>query len=667
MKTLLCSTAISTLLLSGAYAQETQDVQNPEQYVEPGAEIPAELEELEEDELDEVDSAEKLNEVVLQTTTEGGQSDMAGAEQTAAEDMDAADRQMDMDAEGNRQQTSPDSSTTPDVPPADGDDMDAQPTMSPADDEPADMDRLDTEDMSGMDDEYEASDEDDDASDELDMQDMDEDDGYEPPAGEGEDFDGPEMGDEETRFDPATGQNYDEPAGEYDPAYQDSDMPMDGDVNTTGEQSYEGDMQTDGMDSGDTANVDPALDRMGQGFGTEVYGYELIDADVFDKEGDEVADLIDVIVDDSGMATDAIIESGGFAGLGEETYVVAFNELTPMRDGDTLRFEIAKDKEAIQALAPWSREDFVIGENGNTLLSELRDAEIQLASSDETVEVEDLIMSSEGRLEDIVVAYEDERYALPYADIAVAEGDAETDVGYSVNVTPDNFATMSPYAGTMTVPFSRRIQDGTRDMTRGMRGRDRAPERGFDMEAESEETIIDPDQEVPELQDDTEMDALGEATGGALGGVDENMEGTDEVYDRELDEYGNEVEYEAEELGQDIETETMELGNDIEAGAAAAGTEARELGNDIEQGVEATERETEELGNEAEYEAREFGNDVEAEATEFGNDVEEGAETIEQETAEGANDAADEVEEAADELEEETDELANENDDQPRK
>jgi hypothetical protein len=601
MKTLLCSTAISTLLLTGALAQEAQEVENPEQYVEPGEELPVQLDEVQEDELDEVDSADKLNKVILETTTEDG----------VPEDMDdTSDKDMETDAEGNLQQTSPDASTTPDMP-----EMEEQAEYGPAM-EAQDTKPSDTGNRS--------------------MTDSDQDAMLE--------------GDVTTTAD-----------AEMDDA---DDMDMDN-------MDMDADMQD--MDEPELANVDPDVQPVATDFGGEIYGYQLIDADIYGMDGDEVADLIDVIVDENGAATDAIIESGGFAGLGEKTYVVAFTELTPVRDGDNLRFEMNTDKEAIEALAPWSREDFVIGENGNTLLSELRDAEIQLASSYETVEVEDLIVTSEGRLEQVVVGYDDQRFALDYSDIQVAEGDADTDVGYSIMVTPDNFSTMTPYEGAMAVPLTRRLQDGANGTVRSLRGDD----RDYDMDAESGEAVYDEvDSDLDMDNEADEMNELGAATGGAL------METENEV-----EEAGNDIERgmeateaEAEELGNDVERETEQLGNDIERGTEnavdATEAEAREtaaeaemLGNELEAETEEfgndLDRETNELGNDiergaeaTEAEAREFGNDVERETEELGNDIEVEAEETEEEVES-------ELEETGDEMEEETDELADE-DDEPR-
>ncbi|MCQ8185329.1 PRC-barrel domain-containing protein [Parvularcula maris] len=658
-------------MIAGAYAQESQEAVDPQEYVEPGADVPAEVDELEQDELDEVDSAEELNDVVLQTTTE--------------ED-DAADGDMEMDAEGNLQQTSPNSSTTPDMPEQEMEDAD--PTMMPAETQPGDMNP--PEDMGEMSDDADTMSDDDmddvDTSDEYEAEDYNTLNEGEPL--EDEDYNRSEL-DDGTAFDPATGTYEDGPDAAVSPISQDYDTEDEGEVSTTTvAQDDEYDIPVsddearladgDDMDEMDddemaVANVDASTESMGTDFGGEVYGYQLIDVDIFNAEGDEVADLIDVIVDENGMATDAIIESGGFAGVGEETYVVAFDKLTPVRDGEKLRFEIDADKETIAAYAPWSRDDFVIGENGNTLLSELRSAEIQLASSDETVEVEDLVMSSEGRLENVVIAYDDQRYALPYSDIAVAEGDAETNVGYSVDVSPENFGTMTPYEGTLAVPLTRRLQDGVNNTFQGNRT---AAEREVqEFEAETDETLNEAEAEFDEAGNaiETEADQMGDDIERGYDeaemeaeefGNDVEREAAETAADAEA--LGNEVEYEAEELGNDVERETEELGNDIERGYDATEQEAEELGNDIE-------RETNELGNDieagaetTEMEAEEFGNDVERETEELGNDIEAGAENVEQEAEELGDDIENEAEEAGDEIEEETDELADD-DDEPRR
>lgn len=195
----------------------------------------------------------------------------------------------------------------------------------------------------------------------------------------------------------------------------------------------------------------------------------LIGSDILGPDDEQVAEIRDMIVDGDGVVTDAILESGGFFGLGERTYSIAFSELAIVPDGSgDLQVNTVLDEDAVQNLERWEEDDFAIGENGMTLVSELRSANIRLGQTDETVSVEDVVLSEMGAIRGIVVSYNGEEYVTDYDRISVSEGDADGDIGYTLNLTPENIV-MLPVLVVDPANMGNASAKGNDERTRNMR------------------------------------------------------------------------------------------------------------------------------------------------------------------------------------------------------
>ncbi|MEE4211779.1 MAG: PRC-barrel domain-containing protein [Parvularcula sp.] len=525
MKLLLTTTAVSAMAFSLAAAQSTptQDEVEGSEYLKNGYEEPAPVEGLDQDELDQLDDAEKLNAVVLDTTTEA--DDVAMPSDTA------------MTAQ--RRQTQPNASTTPDRPEQElrtaqantdedltetqrrqkdalaallGDDeiqtagTNATTTRSTSTNSVRTAQTGETDDMDEMDDEY----------------------GSEEVATTASVNADPEMDvDAETDIDTdvaSVDTDIEADVEDDDTAAMTSYADRQEDRNTqstidrrdryaSDDEAREGDMDTDtemasaidtdsaedeettadaltrranqDMTTGANAQVasvngepvrEPTSDSTAAPGDVFVYtrtvrlqpnalnADRLLDRDIYSGDNKEVASISDFIIDESGQVTEAVIQAGGLFGLGQDTYTIGFNDLTiePGEDGNEFRISTALSEDEIGNLEEWDREDFVVGENGMTLASELRDAELNLAGTDETISIEDVVMNTSGTVRSVIVAYDGENYAVPYDRITVAEGDSESDVGYTLNTRADEFATMPIFIITPAQSMNRNMFERNR-------------------------------------------------------------------------------------------------------------------------------------------------------------------------------------------------------------
>ncbi|NNU15315.1 hypothetical protein HK107_03115 [Parvularcula sp. ZS-1/3] len=322
----------------------------------------------------------------------------------------------------------------------------------------------------------------------------------------------------------------------------------------------------------------------------------IIGEDIDGTDGEEIADLEDLIINADGQVTEAVVKAGGVLGLGEKTYVVAFDQLRFMADDDDegeLDIAMPADKESVEALARWDADEFAIGEDGFTLASELQDAELAVPGSDEIAEVEDIMMTASGKIRAVIIDFDDLMLALPYDTISVTEGDAEDDAGYRISLSADEFSMLPNYEFEPS-NFLERTGDAIENAVEKTGD---AIERGA-----------------------TEVRDAGAA---ALNRTEEEAEEAAAEVDAEMDE----AEAEAAEAARDVKRETEELERDVENAAAATTAEARETANE----AEAEVRETAE---EAENAAENAASEVEEEAEEAEEDVEQAAEEVEEEVEE---------------------------------
>ena len=72
---------------------------------------------------------------------------------------------------------------------------------------------------------------------------------------------------------------------------------------------------------------------------------ELIGKDVTNPQGEDLGEIKDLVIDlQSGKVHSAVLEFGGFLGMGEKQYAFPVSELKPAKDHDKLLLNVDKDK-----------------------------------------------------------------------------------------------------------------------------------------------------------------------------------------------------------------------------------------------------------------------------------------------------------------------------------
>ena len=60
----------------------------------------------------------------------------------------------------------------------------------------------------------------------------------------------------------------------------------------------------------------------------------LMDTQIRSREGEEIGEIEDLLVDDSGKIASVVVEVGGFLGMGEKHVLLPFQDLDLTRDGE---------------------------------------------------------------------------------------------------------------------------------------------------------------------------------------------------------------------------------------------------------------------------------------------------------------------------------------------
>jgi len=158
----------------------------------------------------------------------------------------------------------------------------------------------------------------------------------------------------------------------------------------------------------------------------------LIGAQVFGPSGEEIATIADVKLDlSSGEATALILRDGGTLGLGGELVQMRPDRATLnwSEDGEANAF-IALDEEALESLTTFEQE----GLNDYRLASEIIGTEADLADSDQSVRIFDIVMTNAGSAEQIAVTdgiegrFTDTAAVIPFDTLEVTQGDDDAEV-----------------------------------------------------------------------------------------------------------------------------------------------------------------------------------------------------------------------------------------------
>ncbi|NHK28885.1 PRC-barrel domain containing protein [Parvularcula flava] len=185
----------------------------------------------------------------------------------------------------------------------------------------------------------------------------------------------------------------------------------------------------------------PTIDYNGNTYITHaaLNARDVTGADVIGEDGEVVASVNDVIVDENGTAQMLVLSSGGFLGLGDKQITVDFAQATIEMDEDEARFVTSLTDEGIDSAAEFDDQSL----EGEMLMrvSELLGDEVMLGSADatETASVYDLIMNADGETEYAVLStgLASDRYLVEFNQLEPGADENE----WMISMTSDRLMT----------------------------------------------------------------------------------------------------------------------------------------------------------------------------------------------------------------------------------
>ncbi|MEX6634249.1 hypothetical protein [Hyphococcus lacteus] len=158
---------------------------------------------------------------------------------------------------------------------------------------------------------------------------------------------------------------------------------------------------------------------------------ELLGEGIRGANGDRIARIDDLEIDAQGNASKAVFLSGGIFGLGGTRGALDYKQMDIAIDNDHEPIvSVSLSEEAVQSVAEYKTEKM----NDYSLASEIIGAKVDLQTANENADddavINDLILSSDGRIEHVLVQKSaigsigmGERYAVAYSKLAVEQGD----------------------------------------------------------------------------------------------------------------------------------------------------------------------------------------------------------------------------------------------------
>ena len=171
----------------------------------------------------------------------------------------------------------------------------------------------------------------------------------------------------------------------------------------------------------------PTIDYNGNTYLTDaaLNARDVTGADVIGEDGDVVATVDDVIIDENGTAQMLVLSSGGFLGLGDKQITVDFSQATIEMDDDEARFVTSLTEDGIDSAAEFDAQ--VLDGQMMMRASELLGDEVMLGSVDssETASVYDLIMNADGETEYAVLStgLASDRYLVSFNELRPGNDD----------------------------------------------------------------------------------------------------------------------------------------------------------------------------------------------------------------------------------------------------
>ena len=140
------------------------------------------------------------------------------------------------------------------------------------------------------------------------------------------------------------------------PAYEGMDMDDDmADMDDDKDEMDDDEKSEDMAEKDDMTTMPPMIERDGYAVVEDrdsLTTEDLTGARVYDVNDEDIGEIGEILVTDSGKLGDAIIDVGGFLGMGEKQVALPFDSLQLMRgeDGDDLRVYVDQSEEALEAM-----------------------------------------------------------------------------------------------------------------------------------------------------------------------------------------------------------------------------------------------------------------------------------------------------------------------------
>ncbi len=84
---------------------------------------------------------------------------------------------------------------------------------------------------------------------------------------------------------------------------------------------------------------------------------EIVGASVYDTKGDDIGDVADLLLDDSGQVNMVLVDVGGFLGMGEHRVALDLDQVQFADVDGALRAEVDVTKEQLEAMPSYERAD----------------------------------------------------------------------------------------------------------------------------------------------------------------------------------------------------------------------------------------------------------------------------------------------------------------------
>lgn len=229
-------------------------------------------------------------------------------------------------------------------------------------------------------------------------------------------------------------------------ASNDAQAPQDG-YGTTGAYGAEADNMGAGtqlsqqqraeLDTRLAEASEPTIEYNGQTYLTyaALNARDITGAEVTGADGERVATVDDVILDENGNVEQLVLSSGGLLGLGDDQVTVEFAEVTismdPANENEP-RIMTALSENAIDTMAEYHAEAQA---DGMLTASTLLGQEVELGAADNTASIYDLIMNDAGETEYAVLStgLGSQRYLVDFSSLQPGS----TEDTWMVSMTPE--------------------------------------------------------------------------------------------------------------------------------------------------------------------------------------------------------------------------------------